>query len=477
MALTTCSTAGHDRSPPPGRMWGIGWLGLLLLAPLFVSRSREQPLCLGLPGIQFGDEPHYLVLINSLIRDGDFDLANNYQDAHQGGLQAGRRFAGQPLDHHVNWYRGGQLVRWSQAYEADASRWRRDDHGHPVPTLRSSGEFRPLTAEERSQHPVGLAVVLAPWVFPLRGTSLVEPMALLCSGLATVAGCCAWCSLVQPYTTNRAHLIMAAQVAYLGSPLWHYGQVLFAESCVGFFIVAAFAVALRGDRYGLAGVLLGAGILIKAPLGLIALPLIGDALLRCEWKRAVQCTGPVAAAVMLVLYANLEINGGWLRGPQAWESGSMASGLAGLTFSIGHGLLPAAPALCLSGLVLREWFANHRRDATLMTMATLLYAGLIACWAEWWGGSCYSARLILPVVPFLFAPLPLLFEAPIWRTRRALRVIGNALMILSIVWGAIAAFECNYVWGKHPLQLLMARKRWGSSIVQSQDFATKPGRW
>ena len=85
--------------------------------------SVEKPFSLGLPGVLSGDEPHYLVLINSVISDGDFDLANNYQDVHRGGLQAGRKFAGAPLDHHVNWYEDDQLVKWWQAYEMDAERW------------------------------------------------------------------------------------------------------------------------------------------------------------------------------------------------------------------------------------------------------------------------------------------------------------------------------------------------------------------
>ena len=83
----------------------IACLALLLLAPLFVSRCIEKPFSLGLPVVETGDEPHYLVLINSVISDGDFDLANNYRDVHRGGLLAGRKFTGAPLDHHINFDR------------------------------------------------------------------------------------------------------------------------------------------------------------------------------------------------------------------------------------------------------------------------------------------------------------------------------------------------------------------------------------
>ncbi len=246
----------------------------------------------------------------------------------------------------------------------------------------------------------------------------------------------------------------AAAVAYLGSPLWHYGQILLSESFLAFFSVAAFAMALRAKNYFIAGLLLGAGILIKAPFGLIALPLIGDALIRRQWRQALECAVPIALAGFLVAHWNRQMYGDWLNGPQEWESGSLVEGLFGLAFSCEHGLLLVAPALCLSVLVLPEWFRDHRRDAILMTLAALLYGGLMAYWAQWWGGTCYSARLILPIVPFLFAPLALVFDSRIWATYRPVRWLGTTLMTVSITFGAMSAFGCDYVWTKHPLQLL-----------------------
>jgi hypothetical protein len=342
-------------------------LALLLLAPLCVSRSIKKPLSLGLPGVLAGDEPHYLVLINSLISDGDVDLANNYRDAHRGGLQAGRNWSGQALDHHVTWYQDGHLVKWWQAYEMDAERWEKDREGHPVPTLRSDSRFRPVSEKEYSQHSVGLAFLLAPILVALRGTSLVEPVAIFCSGLATIGGCCAWCWLVKPYTKFPAHVLGAAAVAYLGSPLWHYGQNLYSESFLAFFSVAAFAVALRAERYLIVGLLLGAGTLIKTPFGLIAFPVIGDALLRRNLKQAFECAVPLALGGFRLLYWNRQMRGDWLSNPQEWEAGSLVEGFFGLTFSWRHGLLWVSPALCLSALVVPEWFRSRRRDAMLMT--------------------------------------------------------------------------------------------------------------
>jgi hypothetical protein len=434
--------------------YAIAGLALLLLAPLCVSRSIEKPLSLGLPGVLSGDEPHYLVIINSLISDGDFDLSNNYADVHLGGPQAGRRFAGSPLDHHVNWYEDGRLVKWWQVYQLEPERWQKDSEGHPVPTYRRSSGIRPISGGEYSQHPVGLPFLLAPVLYPFRGTALVEPAALLCSGLATVGGLLAWCWLVRPYTKFPLHLLAAAVITYLGSPLWHYGQVLYSEPFLTALAVGAYAAVLRAERFGIAGCLIGAGILIKAPFGLIALPLMGDALLRGKWKEAWCFVAPLALAAFLLLYWNRLMYGDWLRNPQEWESGSPSDALYGLMFSWKHGLLLVSPALALSLIALPVWFRYHFRDAILMTSAVLLYGGLMSYWLQWWGGACYSARLILPIVPFLAAPLALLFDMRIWQHFLVVRVVGCTLVIVSLAFGAIAAFGCDYVWVYHPLDLL-----------------------
>ena len=65
---------------------------LLALPLIFASPNASTKFHIGLPRVISGDEPHYLVLINSLLRDGDLDLANNYAAVHQGEPQAGLRF-------------------------------------------------------------------------------------------------------------------------------------------------------------------------------------------------------------------------------------------------------------------------------------------------------------------------------------------------------------------------------------------------
>src|SRR5260370_41395861 len=64
------------------------WLGLttLIVLPQFYQPSKAVQW--SFPIVAHGDEPHYLVLLNSLIFDGDFDLRNNYLSVHEGSIQA-----------------------------------------------------------------------------------------------------------------------------------------------------------------------------------------------------------------------------------------------------------------------------------------------------------------------------------------------------------------------------------------------------
>jgi hypothetical protein len=71
--------------------WFVALVAALLLAPhLFVGRyySNHLPI-LGPAQVVSGDEPHYLLMLNSLLDDGDLDLSNQYAAVHAGMTAAG----------------------------------------------------------------------------------------------------------------------------------------------------------------------------------------------------------------------------------------------------------------------------------------------------------------------------------------------------------------------------------------------------
>ena len=431
---------------------------LLVLAPLSISWAVGQPVSFfSLPMVHSGDEPHYLVLIYSVIQDGDVDVANNYTDVHRGGRQAGRKFAGWAIDHHVNWYDNGELVRWVQAFNLYPD-WDQDAEGHPVPRLRADSEFRPVSPREYSQHPPGLAWVLAPVAWPFRNTILVESVVLLCSSLVTIATMIAMYYLCLTCGATTRVAVLTAVIAVLASPVWHYGRTLYVEPYMMACAVWAYACALRFQRMTLAGILLGIATLMKLPFLVVALPLLADAAFHRRWIDILKLSIPIGIAVALQLICNQLTYGDPLQFSQKWEWGYPLIGFCGLALSWKHGLLLFSPIIALSlALGTSHWYRQRPREAIVIGAATVLYVAVISSWAQWWGGSCYSARLIMPVVPFMFLPLAALFSSTQWKSEHSLRAVTWLLVVVSMTFGAVGAFACENVWDTHPLQIIFHR--------------------
>src|ERR1700756_1463359 len=125
----------------------------LALPLLFSSPSTPSPLDFRPPQVFSGDEPHYLVMINSMVLDGDLDLANNYAAVHQGAAQAGEGSRFRALDHHTVWFENGRRVSWPSRYQLNPAKWDHDALGRPVPKLYDGAAPPPAGCPEYSTHP------------------------------------------------------------------------------------------------------------------------------------------------------------------------------------------------------------------------------------------------------------------------------------------------------------------------------------
>ena len=79
-------------------------LAEMLWVTVFVARTELRPgptLRAATAGVTSGDEPHYLLILNSILRDGDLQLEADYRRVAAGGGDAGMRFRGVHLDHHT----------------------------------------------------------------------------------------------------------------------------------------------------------------------------------------------------------------------------------------------------------------------------------------------------------------------------------------------------------------------------------------
>ena len=430
--------------------WFLSILALALLLPLGLSRVKET-VFLGLPRITSGDEPHYLVMINSLLNDGDLDLDNDYLSARRGGFELGPGRAGAPLDRHVEYYSAdGKPYGWSEVFQYPRSEHARPGEVPPIPELKPGARRDFIGRAQYSQHPPGLAVLLAPALYPVRGTRWVEHLAVLLSALATFALALGVRELFRLVSRDSGIVNAATLVTVLGSPLWHYGRTLYTEPWLALFAVLALALVLRRNAYFLAGCSIALGMQMKPPFALVALPLLIDRALARDLRRAFLFSLPIAGSVALVLVENQHFFGSPLRSAQPWVNGNLLSGMAGLLLSWNHGLIPFAPAVVVALFGWRDLFRSHQRAAWLFAGTFASYYLLMSLWPIWRGGYCYGPRLIVPIIPFAFLGLARVFESLPERSARFRRGVAMTCG-LSLGISAAGALIHLAFWNNHPL--------------------------
>jgi hypothetical protein len=415
---------------------------IALLLPLLWS-SGSGPL----PQVYSGDEVHYLLAINSLLYDGDLDLANNYASTYKGSFQAGKNFAGIALDHQTVWFDQGVRVNWEKLYETDPLKFDRSADGYPVPRL-IEGQSDPGPHPEYSIHPPGLALLLATLLYPLRDTSLVEPAAVTCSTLAIILAFFLFRSLLQNYA-DLATVNLTAVVAFLGTPAWAYGRTLFSEPYLLLFAVGAYWASLRKRNPLLSGVFIGFGILMKPPFALLLAPILVRYLWEHDVKSITKVTLPVIVGILTILAINDSMFGSPWRASQEWQAGSLIRGVGGMIFSLKYGALMIAPASVVAAIAWPKFIAMHPKDGLTIIAAFVLYLIMAASWKFWNGATAYAARLIVPVVPLLFVSLVALPMMGLWRFR-AFRFVSITICVISIVIGGFASMPYWINWDTNP---------------------------
>jgi hypothetical protein len=431
--------------------WFLIAIAVLLLLPLIWYEDAEvHSFVLALPCVTSGDEPHYLLILNSVINDGDLDVRNNYKSAHAGSDQAGKRHAGRPLDHHTVWYVGGKKHRWSELFFAD--KWRWDEHGDAIIPERRATDVNISNDAEYSVHPPGLAFLLAPFVYLFRGTAWVEPIALLCSGLATVLAMFLFNLFLKSLGSSSAGANIATMLAFLGTPAWHYGRTLFTEPFLLLFAVAACYFAIARNRYFIAGVFIGLGLLLKGPILLLAIPLAIYGVVHSGFSKTFLLALPVCLAIAVQLLVNRSMSGASSQMAMPFTAGNFLTGSIGLLFSPYKGMVFFLPVLLLPLATLRAGIMNSKEVTVFVGFC--FYFLIVALWKDWHGGHCFGPRLIVPAVPLLLVGLRRIGE--LWNEERYLgRLVIVLICGFSLLTNAIGAFQPGNYGFNHPFIVLL----------------------
>ena len=355
------------------------------------------------PMVLTGDSPHYLVLVNSLVEDFDLDVSNNYLQAEAGDFDQGIRNRGVHLDWHSERSRDG-------------------------------GQY--------SLHNPYMPALVAAFAWPFRGTPWVEPVAVwinLLAGLAAI-----W--FLARLTGGRWYLLLA-----FATPLWCYSRDLWTEP----WTAASWAALLFLRNPWTGGLVALAGVLIRYPFALVVF--VAGLLLfwRGERKRsmAVLAGGGLALvvgmAVAQYVYGHTGHFSLFHAGYHVQVSGTQTKtflvgpfrlqwqGLVGLLFDPEAGLLIFSPFLV--------WGLWRFRKGGFEYLPAVAYFLLIAFYSEWHGGTTFSARYLVPMLPVTVLG--------VWEERPHGRLFA-VLVAWSTLWAGVGGVTSALVYDRSPVAVV-----------------------
>jgi len=363
------------------------------------------------PILPDGDEPHYLILAQSLIKDGDLRIENNHR-------------------------RGDYLEYSLNAAAPDYLR-------------------RGTNGEIYSIHAPGLAVLIAPamWLFGYPGVVAFLGIVAAASTavvwyvayLATRNAAAAWfgwacCALTTPFFFQATEVFpdgIAATCLLIGTlPLW---DGLKARSLRDLKPRAAEA-KVESPRTKAIDVLSGASLAILpwlqtrlAVLAIAAAICVGLRVRDLRRLLAFAAVPLISAAVwfgfFIVVYGTPNPTAPY--GPYTQTSpANLIRGFPGLLFDQQFGLIPNAPVygFVLAGLLVA---AMRRQRWAWETLAlTVPYMAAVGSYQMWWGGTSVPARLLTPLTLMLGAA-----AARMWHgvQSNGTRVLGILTLTASVL--------------------------------------------
>jgi len=382
VALALWSAAGHARgsyAPSQASRSAVA-AGVLSVSIFSLAAWHASP---SLPG---GDEPHYLVITQSLLFDGDLKIENNHK---RGDYRA--YFGGDLAPHVVRRGRNGEMY---------------------------------------SIHAPGLPAMILP-AFVVGGYRGVVIFLILVSSAA--CGLAWW--LAWRATNNRSAAWFGWATVTLSAPFLLESYTVFPDAPAAVLVLTGFWALLGDGLEGSEGVegsrfpsspslpstpslypwLLHGAALAALPwlhtrFAVLAATLGGLILVRLARgpnpfaKAAAFLTVPAAGALawlgfFLVIYGTPDPTA-----PYGGDVGSslafLPNGFGGLLFDQGFGLLATAPVLAVGFI----GFARARRLAVEWLVVAIPYLLAVGTYAMWWAGSSGPARFLVPLVLPLAIP-------------------------------------------------------------------------
>jgi hypothetical protein len=389
----------------PIERWRLTTVTFAIFAATIAVSGAAAAKLTGTPLFPSGDEPHYLVIAQSLWRDGDLKIENNHTRGDY------REYYASDLEPHY-------LTRGSDQ-------------------------------EIYSIHPIGIAVLLAP-VYALGGYGAVIAALIV---MAALAAAIAWRWTVATLNAPGAASFAWAAIA-LTTPFLLNTFTVYPEIAAALAVMFAFVWTLPREHLRP-----GAGRWIAAGLAIASLP----------WLSTKYAPMSAALLLVVIYRLRKKEPASFLRNPKAWAVAAiyalsltawfaffyvywgtplpmapygslvqtsplnLRAGGPGLLFDQEYGLLALAPVYVLAATGLfRMWRAGDplRREAIEITFIFLALHATVGAFGIWWGGSSAPGRPLVSGLPLLMLPIAVAFRAA--PAGSALRAAHHLLLWISI---------------------------------------------
>jgi hypothetical protein len=433
-------------------------LGILCLFATSSFDPREHRFEWTRPLVYSGDEPHYLIIISSILLDGDLSLANNYHSVRVGGMDAGRKFSGQNLDHHtlIHDVRTGETAIWDKIFAPGTPEC---DRSTPscVGYQRVSKQFPDYTLdnpayEERPEHAIPFPALIA---FMLKqigaGRNQAEADAIYAQVfLAWLAGVLTYACALKAGLGPKGSIV-GVSLVYFASPWPVYSHELFPQIFLGLLLVAALWAFISLRVVMAAACLTIAG--MQSEVFILILPAwVLFLYFSNEKRRALRFA--LAGFVFLIATALMNrILLGMVSIRYIWFSFDPVLWSTFTNWSWGLWLFVPWSVAAFSFLIF-SFFHRGENVNTLRTIALgICPAAIVYMMIFNVGGDCYGPRYWVPYMPWLSIAL-VLGARRVWQIRplliRPVLVILVGLSLVISVTAAIVSPTAVPFWMKPP---------------------------
>jgi hypothetical protein len=352
--------------------------------------------------VHSGDEPHYMLTVFSLLKDGDLDVHNNYENIRNGGLDAGRGFRGQRLDHHtfIIDKSSGEKCLWTSVFFMD-----KIDCPPNIPdekcfkkTEHHNIDFENIV--EINAHPVFFPAILAVSIAIFSPEEKqIEPYCIAVLILYS------WLALILLYIVgrqigmDRIWCMLSILLLLFASPWLAYSRSLFTETFCSLMLIAAL-LSFLNKRVVLSGILISVAMAIKPLHVVIGFGWIIYLLIKRRLKEALVLTVTMGAlGIGICLFNYWKVGTIFITGNTEL---SFISSLLKITDELTnseHSLFLFAPWTVVVFWWLIRSFAKGPDLELLIALPTLLYYVVIAT-KEGSHGYCYGCRYWVPLLPW-----------------------------------------------------------------------------